>query len=115
MNLTRAVLGIPTRFFPVGKCSSLLQFVIVSKPECVLLGHDEPGLGFGENLSSLKSRHATANRLERQAEEARERRAGHPLLDRIRLDRVNAGKSLVQRRIVHHIDDVRVENRMNDQ
>ncbi|UPT96095.1 hypothetical protein J4G48_0044785 [Bradyrhizobium barranii subsp. apii] len=33
MNLTRAVLGIPTRFFPVGKCSRIFRIGINHEQE----------------------------------------------------------------------------------
>jgi len=92
-----------------------LQMMIVSEPEYVLLGHDEARLFFSQYASRFQSCDATAHSFEREVKEPGEGGPRNAPFDVIGFDRVDAGISFIELRIVHDVNHVGVQNGMDDQ
>ena len=92
-----------------------LQVMVVAEAVQVLLRDDQPVRAVGQDVLLAQAVGAPPHRLQRQVEEARQRRARHALLDGVGLDRVDRGELPVERLVAHHVDDVGIEHGVDDQ
>jgi len=92
-----------------------LKFVVVAEPELISLRNDKTVRPFLENALLDQAVCTPADGFHRQIEKSYQRPAGNAELDRIGLDRMNAAELTIQDRILHHVQHVCIQHRMDDQ
>jgi hypothetical protein len=92
-----------------------LKFVVVAEPELISLRNDQAIRPFLENALLDQSVCTPANCFHWQIEKSHQGAAGNPELDHVGLNRMNASKLTIQNRILHDVQHVCIQNRMDDQ
>ncbi|MCK1378667.1 hypothetical protein IVB33_11675 [Bradyrhizobium sp. 24] len=103
-----------TEEFPHQEHVGSLQLVIVAELELVGFGYDQSLVGLAENALLLQAIGAPPDGFDRQTEKAGQGGTGNALLDPIRLNRLDAAKLPVQFGVLHDLENVGVQDRMND-
>jgi hypothetical protein len=92
-----------------------LKFVVVTEPELISLRNDEAIRPFFENALLDQAVGTPPDCFHWQIEKSHQRPAGHSELDHVGLNRMNASELTIQNRILHHVQHVSIQHRMDDQ
>jgi len=103
-----------TEKFPHQEHVGSLQLVIIAELELVGFGYDQSLVGLAENALLLQAIGAPSDGFDRQTEKAGQGGTGNTLLDLVRLDRLDTAKLPVQFGVLHDLENVGVQDRMND-
>ena len=93
----------------------LLQFVIVAELELICLRHDQSLVRLAENTLLFQSIGASPHGFDRQIKETGESGTGNTPLDIVGLDGLDRAESAIKFGVLHHVDHVGVEDRVNEE
>ncbi len=92
-----------------------LKFVVVTEPELIALRNDKAILPFLKNALLDQAVGTPTDCFHWQIEKSHEGPAGNSELDHVGLNRMNASELTIQNRILHHVQHVCIQHRMDDQ